>query len=370
MALAHPQHDRPVDRQLVLPLLGTRRLEPIEGDAPGELDLLLAFTERILSADGPAATATALLDVLTATYGFARGAVLRGDRLLGVVASHALLVEQPPSGTSALATQQLGAVVTVLDAEREPWLASLLPPGAPVVVVPLVRDRHRLGALVLVLPPTLQGAHRDHVLTQVRRVAASASLALHRDQQLVQLQRLAATDDLTMIANRRSFSVSLERELARSSRSGVPVSLIILDIDHFKHVNDRYGHPAGDESLRNIAAALVIACRELDTPARYGGEEFAVVLPECDAEQGRVIADRLRAAVSAAPGVRPLTASAGVATFPQHAATGEQLIQAADDALLVAKRTGRDRTVLAESLIAPDVPATEAAWRQRVSRQT
>ncbi|MGZ6825817.1 MAG: diguanylate cyclase, partial [Mycobacteriales bacterium] len=98
---------------------------------------------------------------------------------------------------------------------------------------------------------------------------------------------------------------------------------------------------------RNVAAALAITCREFDTAARYGGEEFAVVLPSCGPEEGLLIADRLRQAVAAAPAVSAMTASAGVATFPDHAGDAEGLVLAADAALLQSKRSGRDRTVLA-----------------------
>ena len=98
---------------------------------------------------------------------------------------------------------------------------------------------------------------------------------------LEQVQRLAATDGLTKIANRRTFETTLEREVARAARSAEHLSLVLLDIDHFKRLNDAHGHQAGDEVLRNVAAALSCACRDFDTAARYGGEEFAVVLPGC-----------------------------------------------------------------------------------------
>jgi diguanylate cyclase (GGDEF)-like protein len=187
------------------------------------------------------------------------------------------------------------------------------------------------------------------VVATVERAASCVARSLRTLWRVEHLERLAATDDLTMIANRRSFDFSLERELARSARSDEPVSLVILDLDGFKGVNDRYGHPAGDEALRNVAAALSIVCRDLDTPARYGGEEFAVILPGCDHLQSMDIAERLRAAIARAPAVTPLTASAGVATFPDHAADAESLVQVADDALLVSKRSGRNRTTQARA---------------------
>jgi diguanylate cyclase (GGDEF)-like protein len=131
----------------------------------------------------------------------------------------------------------------------------------------------------------------------------------------------AATDGLTKIANRRTFEATLEREVARATRSAEHVSLVMVDIDHFKSLNDTHGHQAGDEVLRNVAAALAIECRDFDTPARYGGEEFAIVLPGCGPDEALKIAERLRHAVSAAPSIVPITASAGVATFPATPAT-------------------------------------------------
>ena len=119
------------------------------------------------------------------------------------------------------------------------------------------------------------------------------------------MQRLAATDGLTKIANRRTFEATLEREVARATRSAEHLSLVMVDIDHFKALNDMHGHQAGDEVLRNVAAALAIECRDFDTPARYGGEEFAVVLPGCGPEEARGIAERLRQAVAGAPAVVP-----------------------------------------------------------------
>lgn len=163
------------------------------------------------------------------------------------------------------------------------------------------------------------------------------------------LRQSASTDGLTGIANRRNFDVTLDRYLARAVGTLEPVSLVLLDIDPFKRLNDEHGHQVGDDVLQQVAALLVEHARLIDVPARYGGEEFAVVLPECDQAEALVVADRLRSAIAAAPGMTPVTVSAGVATFPQHAATGEGLIRAADEALYIAKGAGRDRVVAATS---------------------
>lgn len=315
-----------------------------------ELRALLELTERLLRAADANEVATVLLHSVVTTHGFARGTVLAAtEQRQSVLATHAVSATAIRPGASVTVDrafdEQTTQIVRRLSDKHEPWLTQLLPPESRVAVVPMMSRDRRLGSLVLELPLTLRGQHSQRVLQQVERAAHNASFALSRVQRLGQLTRLASTDDLTMIANRRSFTAALEREIARSMRSGQPLSLVLLDIDHFKQINDVHGHPAGDEALRNVAAALSIACRDLDTPARYGGEEFAVILPDCGVGRSVDIANRLRAAVAAAPASIPLTASAGVATFPAHACDSDQLIQAADDALLRAKRSGRDCTM-------------------------
>ena len=304
-----------------------------------ELEALWAFAERVLTSTSASEIAGLLLGTAVDTYGFARGAVLVGERPLVVLAGHAVLQNGVGSGVSATVDRahflHQAQVVEGCDPSAEPLLSRLFPVGCQLLVLPL-GDRRRLGALVLELPAVLRGPLPDYVLAVLSRLTGCATAALYREQRLAQLERLASTDDLTMIANRRSFNATLDREIARSVRNGEPLSLVLLDLDLFKQVNDRFGHPAGDESLRNVAASLVVACRDFDTPARYGGEEFAVILPNCSSAEALLISDRLREAVSAAPGVVQLTASAGVASYPQHSSGADDLIEAADVALLEA----------------------------------
>ena len=323
---------------------------------PADTQALLALAEELLCAPDAAAAGKRLLEAVVGTFGFPRALLLAApDGRLPVLASHGLSAALPRTGRCdspvVVTAHERGssALLRDLDPTQEPWLAQLLPAGAALLVVPLIHDGRRYGALVLQAPVLRDIGWLTSVLTPVERAAACAARTLRTLWRVEHLERLAATDDLTMIANRRTFMISLEREIARSVRSGEPVSLVILDLDGFKLVNDTYGHPAGDEALRNVAAAISIACRDLDTPARYGGEEFAVILPGCDEGQSIEIAERLRAAVALAPAVMRLTASAGLATFPQHAGDVDGLVQAADAALLVSKRSGRDRTTRAGS---------------------
>ncbi len=167
------------------------------------------------------------------------------------------------------------------------------------------------------------------------------------------LEHLGLTDGLTGIYNRRFFDQMLPREVNRSRRLGAQVSLLMLDIDHFKRFNDRLGHPAGDEALRALVRTLGQRLRAMDFVARYGGEEFAVVLPGADRGSALATAERLRSAVESATFGLPasndrLTVSVGVAVYPEDADDASSLLAAADSALYTAKRAGRNTVRAAE----------------------
>jgi diguanylate cyclase (GGDEF)-like protein len=166
------------------------------------------------------------------------------------------------------------------------------------------------------------------------------------------LENLAFLDGLTGIANRRQFDEHLEREWRRLTRRSAPLSLLMIDIDHFKGLNDHYGHGYGDDCLRRVAGALAdVARRSGDLPARYGGEEFAVVLPDTGTDGALTVAEKIRAAVEALrlPHVASrvaghVTVSVGVAGgIPRHRGTPRELVNAADRALYRAKSSGRNR---------------------------
>jgi diguanylate cyclase (GGDEF)-like protein len=160
---------------------------------------------------------------------------------------------------------------------------------------------------------------------------------------------LAYTDPMTGLYNFRKFRSHLENELKRASRYGHPLSLILIDLDGFKGVNDQYGHPAGDRVLAAAATVIKASVRTSDLPARYGGEEFVVVCPETTSDEAVVVAERIRAALDqcrteVAPGALcHVTCSAGVASFPDHARDDIGLIEAADGALYYAKAHGKNR---------------------------
>ena len=169
---------------------------------------------------------------------------------------------------------------------------------------------------------------------------------LRRSNQL--LLELAQTDPLTRLCNRRHLYENLEVEINRCVRSGNPIALIMADIDHFKHINDQYGHQAGDEVLVRISDLLLGELRTYDLAARYGGEEFCLVLPETDLNAAIEVAERIRHKTEAmkleAPMDREiLTVSLGVAAFEDREGTIDDLIRLADDALYLAKNSGRNQ---------------------------
>lgn len=178
---------------------------------------------------------------------------------------------------------------------------------------------------------------------------------------VAELERLALRDGLTGLFNHRYFQEAVDAELSRAARHGHPVSLLFIDVDHFKNYNDRLGHPAGDRLLERLAGLLTgrgesfgRGKRVSDIAARYGGEEFVLVLPATDKKGATVTAQRLRHLVAACPfegrESQPLghiSVSIGVATYPDDGTTKPELVEAADRALYAAKHQGRDRVCVA-----------------------
>jgi len=160
-------------------------------------------------------------------------------------------------------------------------------------------------------------------------------------------------DGVTGIFNRRYFELRIAEEISRSTRHGLAFSVIMADIDHFKQLNDEFGHLAGDEVLRQVSAILTQQLRKSDVLTRFGGEEFAIITPETDLDSALAVADKLRRVVESwhFPGVaRPVTISAGVAEFPTQGGTRHEVVKSADEALYAAKQGGRNRVVTAQML--------------------
>lgn len=195
--------------------------------------------------------------------------------------------------------------------------------------------------------------------TDLELLLARARTLLDFKAYLDTCEEQASTDHLTGLANRRRFERQLEREVARTARHGRPFTLITLDIDHFKRVNDTHGHEAGDDAIKGIARVLQQGTRGIDLAARIGGEEFAVILTETNLAGAMDVAERLRLAVKTVevPGVGQIAASFGVAECPTQAETARELLARADVALYDAKRQGRDRVAQASEVTSNTIVA-------------
>lgn len=224
-----------------------------------------------------------------------------------------------------------------------------LPPTArSVLAVPMAARGQSIGALVLFSPTP--GSFSDRDVAFFTAVSNQLAIAVENARLYSKTKDLSYRDSLTGVFNRRYFEEMLGQELRRAERYKMPLSLIMVDIDHFKPYNDIHGHPQGDRVLKQVATILADNTRQVDVVARYGGEEFSLILPLTPSESARVVAEKIRRSVEDARIPRDdslfggnLTISLGAATFPQDAATGPDLIQSADDALYAAKAGGRNQ---------------------------
>ncbi|MBI3007153.1 MAG: diguanylate cyclase [candidate division NC10 bacterium] len=228
-----------------------------------------------------------------------------------------------------------------------------------VLCVPLRSKGKVLGVIELL--NKLDGAVFDGRDLQVVSILADyAAIAIENARLYQRAEELAVTDDVTGIHNSRYFHQILERELNRALRYRRPLSVLFVDLDYFKAVNDTHGHQKGSQVLREVAQVLKTSIRSVDLIARYGGDEFIVVLPDTDAATAAQLGERLRATVAKTEFLAPeslglrLTASFGVAAYPDHAQTKEELIRFADQAMYRAKGGRRNAVYIATELAEPE----------------
>ena len=307
-----------------------------------ELDLELGRTRD------PEVIGSALARYATGHLGFLNAGIVIccGDRW-----QRTLAVGDDVQGTSRC-DAPVGAQSDAVRAGRAPALnrtldpddalATLLPDATNVVLVPLVADDECVG-----LAAGEWGERRRRipagVVDALAQAATHAAAAVRYGTMVEEIERLATRDPLTALANRRVFEDTLPREVARARRTDAPLSLVVLDVDHFKRVNDEHGHQAGDAVLRDIAAALAANTKGFDLVARLGGDEFAVLLPGCTASDAANVAERLRGSEVGTAHGHAVTLSAGYATLTDAMDTGDDLVAAADAGLYVAKRAGRSQ---------------------------
>lgn len=315
--------------------------------------------------------------------------VLRGNVPEALLRDRWLLIGVTAHGTGDTLLTPIAATDTrISGVEYQANLLNMLVRGNAITPLPLAWQLPI--AIVLVLLPMLLHAGVEPRRTWLLAIGAGAAiflfstlllyygrywfapmptlatlllcLALWGVYRLQHSQRLAHSDALTRLSNRRMFDVMLARELGAARRGNRPLSLLLIDVDHFKHYNDTYGHQAGDDALRRIAQAISErARRPRDVPARYGGDELAVILPETTAHAAQAIADHIvsdvrgLAIVHAESDVAPvMTVSIGVAAyFPILEGHEADLLERADAALYQAKEKGRDRSFCAETTAPP-----------------
>lgn len=227
-----------------------------------------------------------------------------------------------------------------------------------IVYIPLRARDENMGILMvdnLLSQQEIPDAH----IPLLEAIAGQLSMATKNARLFQGVEELSITDGLTGLYILRYFKQRLKEELYRAERTHGKLSLMILDIDHFKRFNDSYGHPSGDLILSTIAERVLANARKIDLPARYGGDEFFILLPDTSAEEALALADRLHHAVADEAVALPsgqvvrLTVSIGIATYPTHAGSIDELIKHADEALYWIKQHGRNRI----RLYSPDIPA-------------
>lgn len=324
---------------------------------------VIAATRRLQAAIGAMLTAQSIddldrtiLDVLPGAIGFERVALLtaptrhEGARVVHTLGYPVLDLCAVPKD-SALAAG--GAVDAVITGDEED---DRLPHGS-VRGAYLLAPLHERGRVVNVLyadtlregvEPADASAGVAYALEIAGIVRANLALAAERDRLVAELERLARTDPLTGLPNRRVLEERLEEELHRSARSRRSFALAIVDVDHFKSINDTYGHPAGDDALQRFASALRAQARHADFVARFAGDEFAIILIDVDPPKARAILERLVEVIRTVQlsNGASLSASVGAAlSYPVDSA--ESIIERADAALYQAKQGGRDRAVFA-----------------------
>jgi diguanylate cyclase (GGDEF)-like protein len=234
-------------------------------------------------------------------------------------------------------------------------LAGILPESKAVLCVPIAYGETLLG--VLNVESQRPNAFGQQEVLALRTLADLLATALHNAFVFQKMQQQSITDGLTGIKTRRYFLEALQSEWKRAARSGRPFSVVLIDLDKFKQVNDTMGHLEGDLVLARIGRLLEQKCRQSNVVARYGGDEFVILMPETSVEQAQILSERLRLWIATDPMLneRQITGSFGVATFPLHGATVEDIVRVADAGMYSSKRAGGNRVSTAEELGMGDV---------------
>ena len=323
---------------------------------------------RLLQAESFEALISALTDGLRISYGIDYVSLVLCDPDHDV--RHLLLANGTPTEDFAdvLVVESISGLAPQYIALQKPWLGiyaacdhQLICPHATdarsIAMIPLSHRGELLGSINLCSSDPLRFTH-EHASDFLAHLGIIASFCVENTINRARLLRSGFTDVLTGWHNRRYLTVRINEELARARRDGSKLVCLMLDIDHFKKVNDTWGHAAGDAVLRELAQRIEMQVRASDVGARYGGEEFVVLLPSTDVSSASRLAERIRKDIAASPIVLPcgetvaITASIGIAEVSPEPdekdlkTLGDSLIARADVALYAAKSAGRDRVVV------------------------
>lgn len=327
-----------------------------------DLEALAGMARSLEESEGSSSAGVVLVSSVADAFDFERSVLVGsrdgdgdgdGDGLAALAFHGDVSVNEPPvavgegSVIARARSERRVQLVTHIDPAEDPWLDALLPGARQVAVFPLTVETHSLG--VLCVEHSLRRGSRieRRVVSTIERFVSHGALALQNAWLLEHIRSLAQTDGLTGVGNRDTFDTGLRGEISRAARHGESFSLLMIDVDHFKMLNDDHGHLVGDTVLRRVARQIHHASRDSDTVARYGGEEFGVVLPGADTEEALIAADRIRRLIADAEPLPAVTVSIGVATFPLDGTEPDAIVVAADAALYRSKRTGRNRVTAA-----------------------
>ena len=281
--------------------------------------------------------------------------------LVGTTRTESFAADQVPSDEKE---QQLFRDIDIaklnLRDTLKPWVidheGAQVNGGCSQACVPLIYRGSYVGLLLVQSDELRIWAESELLLLET--IADQLMVAVNQAHLISQLQVQALSDGLTSCYNRRAFEMQLQRDLHLATRMRQKLSLIMLDADNFKQINDDAGHDTGDNALRMIADNLRAELRAVDSAARFGGDEFAVILPQADLQGAMIVAERLRRRIAETeiPGFGFMTASFGIATFPTHASSRDTLVVAADRALYRSKTSGRNQVTVASNEPCDSVP--------------
>jgi diguanylate cyclase (GGDEF)-like protein len=260
----------------------------------------------------------------------------------------------PPLWASVNWVMRHGVELCTADLASDSRIAQAV--SGSVIAFPLVCRSRIVGALVGIdpMPSSRAPALGPSLVLGLRAVLEPSAIALDNAVALQKAEALSVTDDLTRLYNSRYLNLVLRRETKRASRSGRPLSLLFIDLDGFKSVNDTHGHLCGSKALVEAGGIIRGCARETDVVARFGGDEFSVILPDTGREGAVSVASRVRDRIGIHPFLSSdglsvhLTASIGVATLPDVAASAEELIRAADRAMYKVKAAGKNGIHIAQ----------------------